>query len=317
VQPQLAENDLFLLGGLGPANPSLNEFNSLFSRDRLSVLASGLAGSNDTYGDEVVHSGIWRNLSYSLGQFHYESDGFRVNNDLDTNIYTAYAQYEPSPRASVQVELRHREDEAGDLREFSNPDFVFENLRQSFDQDTARLGFRFSPDPSSDVLASFAYRELNRDTNHPSFNPIAGFLLDLLKPEGPEEIAFVNSLAPLFPAGINGLIRTTNDINSATFELEYLKRWERFNIVLGGGFTEQDRTRTSFTGTTLSSPLDPNLQQQLEQQLEEGLPLDLASGIIRGVNPTSDLNEEESDESHLNAYLYGTLKISNNLLLTK
>ncbi|MGH9896246.1 MAG: tetratricopeptide repeat protein, partial [bacterium] len=84
VQPQLAESDLFLLGGLGPAEPSLNEFNSLFLRNRLSLLGSGLVGSNETYGDEVVQSGIWNNLSYSLGQFHYESDGFRPNNDLHT-----------------------------------------------------------------------------------------------------------------------------------------------------------------------------------------------------------------------------------------
>jgi tetratricopeptide (TPR) repeat protein len=42
VQPQLAESDLFLLGGLGPAEPSLNEFNSLFLKNRFSLLASGL-----------------------------------------------------------------------------------------------------------------------------------------------------------------------------------------------------------------------------------------------------------------------------------
>ena len=45
--------------------------------------------------------------------------------------------------------------------------------------------------------------------------------------------------------------------------------------------------------------------------------MELASEIIRRVNRfTSHLREEESGESHLNAYLYGTLKILNNLLLT-
>ena len=319
VQPQLAENDLFLLGGIGPADPSLNEFNSLFLRDRLSVLASGLAGTNDTYADEVVQSGIWKKLSYSLGQFHYESDGFRANNDLDTNIYTAYAQYELSPRATLQVELRRQGTEAGDLRQFSNPVFVFGKGRESLDRNTPRFGFRFSPDPSSDVLASFAYRELNRDINVPSFNPAGTFLLDILKPEGPAETAFVNSLAPLFPAGFNDLFRTTNDINTTTFETEYLKRWERLHFVLGGGFTEQDRSRTQLRRRSVSSPLASSLREDLEDKLTDaGFPAELASVIIGAVNESlvTDVLSEGSDESHFNAYLYGTAQLAENLRLT-
>ena len=98
VQPQLAESELFLLGGLGPAEPSLNEFNSLFQRNRFSLLASGLVGSNEAYSDKVVHSGIWNNLSYSLGQFHYETDGFRINNDIDVDIYNAFVQGRITPK---------------------------------------------------------------------------------------------------------------------------------------------------------------------------------------------------------------------------
>ncbi|MGH8612876.1 MAG: TonB-dependent receptor domain-containing protein, partial [Gammaproteobacteria bacterium] len=249
-----------------------------------------------------------------------ESDGFRDNNDIDTNIYTAYAQYELSPRASAQVELRRQDTEAGDLREFSNPAFVFENLRQSLDRDTARFGFRFSPDPNSDVLASLAYRELVRDTNDPNFTPTADFLLDFFRPSppaalNPEDIAFLNSLAPLFPAGFNELIRTTNDVNSATFELEYLRSWERLNIALGGGFTQQERARTVFNNLTLSSPLAANLREELQQA---GLPASLADPLIKGIDKfaTSDLAGEDSDETHLNAYLYGTVRLLHNLHLT-
>ncbi|MGH8607588.1 MAG: FecR domain-containing protein, partial [Gammaproteobacteria bacterium] len=125
VQPQLAESDLFLLGGLGPAEPSLNEFNSLFLRDRFSLLASGLVGSNKTYGDELVHSGVWKNLSYSLGQFHYETTGFRPNSDLDTNIYNVFAQVGFFPRSNVQLELRREDTESGDLRQLFDPEFRF------------------------------------------------------------------------------------------------------------------------------------------------------------------------------------------------
>jgi hypothetical protein len=45
VQPQLAESNLLILSGAGPSEPSLNEFNPLFLRDRFTLLASGMAGS--------------------------------------------------------------------------------------------------------------------------------------------------------------------------------------------------------------------------------------------------------------------------------
>lgn len=66
VQPQLAESNLFILDSAGPQDPSLNEFNPLFVRDRVSLLASGTAGEKDTLGDEVVLSGVHGNVSIVL-----------------------------------------------------------------------------------------------------------------------------------------------------------------------------------------------------------------------------------------------------------
>jgi hypothetical protein len=79
VQPSLAQRNLFILEGAGPTAPSFNEFNPLFNRNRFALQASAVAGSNDTFGEEIVHSAIWNRFSYSLGQFHFETDGFREN----------------------------------------------------------------------------------------------------------------------------------------------------------------------------------------------------------------------------------------------
>jgi hypothetical protein len=165
VQPQLAESDLFLLGGLGPAEPSLNEFNSLFQRDRFSLLASGLVGTQQTYSDEVVHSGIWNNLSYSLGQFHYETDGFRTNNDIDVNIYNALMQGRILPNLSVQAEFRHREVEHGDLNSRFAPTeldlMIMRASRQEADSYTYRAGVHFAPSVHSDLIGSFIYQDID------------------------------------------------------------------------------------------------------------------------------------------------------------
>jgi hypothetical protein len=104
VQPSLAQKNLSILEGAGPSSPSFNEFNPLFLRNRLALQASGVAGSNDTFGEEVVQSGLWNRFSYSLGQFHYETDGFRENNDQTQDIYNVFMQASLSHKTSVQAE---------------------------------------------------------------------------------------------------------------------------------------------------------------------------------------------------------------------
>ena len=162
VQPRLAESQLFLLGGLGPSALSMNEFNPSFQRNRFSLLTSGMVGSNDTYSDEVVHSGLWKNFSYSLGQFHYQTQGFRKNNDINANVYNAFAQASVTPNLSVQAEYRHRDVERGSLVSLFLPptpiqQFFFDILRGSLESDTYRFGVHYTPTNHSDLLGSFIH----------------------------------------------------------------------------------------------------------------------------------------------------------------
>ena len=161
VQPVLAESNLLLLAGSGPSSPSFNEFNPLFTRNRFALQASGVFGSNYTLGDEVTQSGVWNNLSYSLGQFHFQTDGFRENNDLNVNIYNAFVQAKISPTLNVQAEVRHRDVDSGNLNSFFSPtptDLIRQrNLREQADSEMYRLGLRVSPSERSDLLTSFVH----------------------------------------------------------------------------------------------------------------------------------------------------------------
>ncbi len=171
VQPQLAEeSNLLILEGAGPAAPAFNEFNPLFTRNRLALQASGVVGSNDTYGDEVVQSGIWNQFSYSLGQFHYETDGFRENNDLTQDIYNAFVQTAITPKLNLQAEFRHRETEQGDLELRFDPNNFFRNMRTEINQDTVRVGVRYSPLPHSNLIVSGIYTDRTEDLDRrPTF----------------------------------------------------------------------------------------------------------------------------------------------------
>ena len=114
IQPHLAESNLLLSGG-GPGDLSFNEFNPIFNRNRAALQTSGMVGENNTWGEEVVVSGIYDNASFSIGQFYNQTDGFRKNAFLWDTIYDAFLQLSLSPRTSIQGEFRYRYTKSGDL----------------------------------------------------------------------------------------------------------------------------------------------------------------------------------------------------------
>ncbi len=157
VQPQLAESNLLILTGAGPSDPSFNEFNPLFNRNRLALQANGVVGEKETLGDDLVHSGLWEGISYSLGQFHYETDGFRDNNDLDENVYNVFVQGELSHKTSLQAEFRYLDREYGDLNLFFDRDAFIPDLRNEDEKLSFRLGLRHAFTPQSALIASAIY----------------------------------------------------------------------------------------------------------------------------------------------------------------
>ncbi|MGH7872451.1 MAG: tetratricopeptide repeat protein, partial [Candidatus Binatia bacterium] len=124
IQPHLAESNLFLISAGGPASLSFNEFNPLFNRNGINFQTTGLAGENDTYAGEGVLSGIYKKASFSLGGFHFQSDGWRKNADQRDAIGNAFAQVELTPATSVQAEYRYRNNTRGDIRLRFFPDDV-------------------------------------------------------------------------------------------------------------------------------------------------------------------------------------------------
>ena len=161
IQPQLAESELFILSDAGPAVPSLNEFNPLFNRDRFALLASGVVGSNETWGDEIVLSGVADRMSYSIGQFHYDTDGFRENNDLEQNIINAFLQMALSQNINIQTEFRHTATESGDLLLLFDPNNFLKNLREEEQTESIRFGLHYAPTPKSNFIMSASYRNIN------------------------------------------------------------------------------------------------------------------------------------------------------------
>ena len=215
VQPSLAQSKLFILEGSGPSASSFNEFNPLFYRNRLALQVSGVAGNNNTLGEEVVHSVVADRVSYSIGQFHFETEGFRPNNALDEDIYDLFVQGNISHKTSVQAEFRAADVEKGDLILNFDPGSFSPDLRQDDRVRTVRIGVHHAISPGSDIIGSVAYQKwetkVRFSINFPGAPPL-GFAFD-----------------------------ENNEDHSGSGELQHLFRSDRIQVVSGAGHFRVDR----------------------------------------------------------------------------
>lgn len=166
IQPRLAESNLFLISAGGPTALSFNEFNPLFNRNGLNFQTTGLGGENSTYAGEGVLSGIYQKAAFSLGGFHFQTDGWRNNADQRDSIASAFAQLELSPNTSVQTEYRYRENQRGYLRLRFWPDNFDPTENTNEHNQSIRLGFRHAFTPSSQLIGNFVYQKGEEDVLH-------------------------------------------------------------------------------------------------------------------------------------------------------
>lgn len=211
IQPRLAVSNLALVSSGGAGALSFNEFNPVFNRDSFGAQGSFIAGENGTTGGEAVVYGLNGNTSFSLGTFHYETDGFRANSDQQEDIANLFLQYKASEELSLQTELRYRNSEKGDLALRFFPEDIYEGRTETNETSSARIGGRYAFSPASILLASFTYQEQDYRLNDNPF-PYPGTTFD-----------------ENFP-----------DQRGLASEIQHLFRSESFNITSGIGYFDVD-----------------------------------------------------------------------------
>jgi hypothetical protein len=221
IQPRLAESNLQLISSGGAGNASFSEFNPLFNRNQIALLASGLIGENSTGGGEAVVSGIYNKASFSIGYSKFKTDGWRINNDQEDDIGNAYLQYELNYKTSLQAEYRHRDNDRGDVNQYFFEDNFFPTLRQEDETDSGRIGLRHAFSPNSVLLANVAYQTAKNDLS-------LTFFLD------PALIG-----AP--PPPLEDSLATNTDQDAWSGELQHLFQSQKVKTVAGGGYFNIDQ----------------------------------------------------------------------------
>jgi hypothetical protein len=277
----LGESNLFLISSSGAADASFNEFNPLFYRDQLTLQASGIAGDDDTMGGEAVVSGIYKKASLSVGYSHFETDGFRINNDQEDEFVNVFGQVELSPKTSIQAEYRYRDSDRGFLQLRFEPDDFLTDYREMQESDSVRLGIRHAFSPGSQLIGNFTYQEKDyidqKSVGSPPVNlGDSPFVINL------EENKF--------------------DDEAYSGELQYLFRSENSNVVAGAGYFDIDQQKTYTSDTDFYPPLLP--------------PPPFPPYFLPFPINTTSMTPSETGAEHINYYLYSNINLLKSATLT-
>jgi len=202
LQPQLNQTNLGILQAGGSQYASYREYNPLFMEDGFSFQVSGLVAGNDTYSNDAVLNYQRGKMGFSLGQYHYQTQGFRENSDSKQNLYNAIFQYNFTADTSIQAEYRHQNNDNGDLILHPYPDDTF---RDKGNSDTWRIGLRHVFSPKSAMIMNF--------TKIDKFNHMA-----------------------FFP------FQTDSTAHAHSIELQHVYRVNNFDIITGTSYYRADET---------------------------------------------------------------------------
>lgn len=285
LQPQLSETGIAVVEGGGPQRPGLNEYHTLFTQDGVYGMANGYGGSDGTWADDLVGSVLAGPMELSLGQYHFESDGWRDNADQQQDIYNGLVQWQATPSTSIQLEARKMDWTQGDLSPIwpEKTGGVIENVTE---RETYRVGVLHSLSRRSSILLSYVEQTLSEDET--GFSMTGGYDASGVDKPKTAELQLIYALpgrSILYGIGYTDLVGESDFNTGASFwsedfpptftdvaidEHSDLREkfangyvyWterisERAHLHLGIGYDEMRQNNVSFgeTVTTLAIPL--------------------------------------------------------------
>ncbi len=163
VDLALDTDNLFILRDTGPFRLGAGEFDQLFDRDQIRLQVDGIGGTHQTVGDQVIVSGLNDKVGYAVSQLHYETNGFRDNNDARKDIYDVFVQGQVSSNSTAQLDLKRSRLETGHTFYAFDPDpNVNFPTKLKQDSQSARLGGHSNLDSDGDLVWSAIYEDRKR-----------------------------------------------------------------------------------------------------------------------------------------------------------
>ena len=155
----LLESGLNTIAGASPSDIGISEYTNLFIEDGVSGRVTLLGGGDSTSAYDFSLKGKWQQLSLSLGDYRYHSDGVRENNDADYRISSGLIHYQPTNKLNFQFEYSQLRSEEGDLSSFDPDGGARENYRSNTESYRYRVSGMYTQENSNLFLINMAEGE--------------------------------------------------------------------------------------------------------------------------------------------------------------
>lgn len=168
IMPILGETRLFATEGAGPSALGFREYNAMFVREKPWLSVSGLGGSNKTGADEIALSGVFDRFAYALNQYHYETIGFRDNNDARYDVLSAYGKFQANEDLSLLLQVSRRDQDVGRINEIISHVQPTSHIQNLSTTDAVLIGGNLKLAPGLDMLATVASQEIESVSHAPT-----------------------------------------------------------------------------------------------------------------------------------------------------
>ena len=118
-----------------------NEYSSLLYQDGTKATVGTTIGSNGTKYNNLIISGKYGINSYSLSNFHYKTDGYRINNDFEQNLLNFSAQSNITANDKVLFSYTKDKTNEGDIDQSIIPNNESTSWRRTKDNKINQLAY--------------------------------------------------------------------------------------------------------------------------------------------------------------------------------
>ena len=264
IKPQLGQPNLFIAQRAGPSHTSFDELTSPVLTEGLKLRVSAVEGSAGVEGEDVTLAGLHDRLSYSVGHYRFETDGFRENNDFDQRAANAFVQYRASHDTNLQLELRSSSIEYGDLTTYFNRELYSTLLRLDEDADSLRLGANHQLAPQHSLLASVILQDASANARVGGVGSLAttqeAYNVDVQEVFRTRRMTVQSGLVAsqadettqsIFfgPPGVDAMVATADDTNRQLGVYSYVtfKPTSALSVTAGASFDELEIRATEET----------------------------------------------------------------------
>jgi tetratricopeptide (TPR) repeat protein len=229
LKPILA-SPWFYMDSAGPAVGGFSEYAPFFtSSNGLDLKINGRRGIHDEIGNDLLLSGLHDRIAFSVGKSHYETEGWRENNDIESDRYAAFLQVALTSSTSLQWDYLQEDIESGDRSLYFEPDDFSKSLRNDQKSSIRRVGLHHEFSSNGHLIAS----AIDQDLRITTFRDIESDLFNLSTPEGD------------FPAYQTRLLNRTLDSESHSLEFQLIQPFHDHTFIIGAGRFSEDRALTT------------------------------------------------------------------------